>query len=78
MTTKALRNRIIESVQNISDDRLLRDVLQYIELESDDRFVFVLSDNQLEAINKARLQVENGETTTHEEVMKETEEWLKE
>lgn len=76
MTTLELQEQLISKIQTITDEDVLKGVLSLLEFETDE--IYILNEEQQQAIAKARHQVDNGQFYTNEEVDKLTEEWLKE
>jgi len=76
MTTLELQEQLIIKIQTTTDEDVLKGVLSLLEFETDE--IYILNEEQQQAIAKARHQVDNGQFYTNEEVDKLTEEWLKE
>lgn len=74
MSTTELKNKILEKLQKV-DDTVLKDVLELLEFETNTG-KYQISDLEREAIEVGLQQIENGQTVTHEEVLKEVNEWL--
>ena len=78
MSTLELQEKLISKIQITADEDILESVLRFLEFETENNEVYILNEEQQQAIAKARLQVANGQFYTNEEVDKLTEEWLKE
>lgn len=78
MTTLELQEQLISKIQTITDEDVLKGVLSLLEFETETDEIYILNEEQQQAIAKARNQVDNGQFYTNEEVDKLTEEWLKE
>lgn len=75
MSTRKIKNKIIHKLQTV-DDAILEDVLELLEFETNTG-KYQVSDLERESIEIGLLQIENGQTLTHEEVLTEVNEWLK-
>lgn len=78
MTTLELQEQLISKIQTTTDEDVLKGVLSLLEFETETDEIYILNEEQQQAIARARLQVDNGQFYTNEEVNKLTEEWLKE
>lgn len=78
MASQSLKEKVIDTVNNLEDDSILQGLLNFIELEKDADSIYEFDTSQLQIIKEAKLQVKEGKTQTHEEVNKEIEEWLNE
>lgn len=76
MTTKELKHKLIERVNELEDDIMLHDLIQLIDAYKGDDEVYKLSDKHIKAIREAVEQIENGDCLTNEESDKLTNEWL--
>jgi len=76
MASQTLKEKVINSVNNLEDDSILQGLLNFIELEKDANSTYEFDTSQLQIIDEAKLQVKEGKTQTHEQVNKEIEEWL--
>jgi len=77
MTTSELKSHIFESVLNIDDEKVLAEIYGNILLKFQPEDEPALSDYQIKRIEESLQQIERGEVHSHEDVMKEMEEWLK-
>jgi len=62
MATKTLKEKVIQSVNNLEDDSILQGLLNYIELESDLDSRYEFDEIQLQSIQEAKQQVRDGLT----------------
>ncbi len=76
MSTIELRRRLIDKIQTIEDDHLLKEVYRLLELETEDIEVYKLNEEQRKTISEARQQIENGQFLTDEQSNKDIDEWL--
>lgn len=76
MTTKELRHKVIEKINELDDENLLHDLIRLIEDSTEDIEKYRLSDNHKKAINKAIDQIEKGDYLTNEQSNKQIDEWL--
>ena len=74
MSTTELKNKILDKLQTV-DDAVLKDVLELLEFETNTG-KYQVSDLEREGIEIGLQQIENGQTLSHEEVLKEVNEWL--
>ena len=77
MTTNELKHKVIDKINELDDDSLLKDLIRLIEDSTDDNEIYRLSDNHKKAINTAIDQIEKGDYLTNEQSNKEIDEWLK-
>ncbi len=76
MSTAELQNQVIKKIEAVTNDRLLREVLSFINVEMDDDTIVAVSDAQKKTIDKARKQIKDGLYSTNEEFDKEIDKWL--
>ncbi len=76
MSTMELRKLLIEKIQVIDDDKLLEEAYRLLEVDIEESDVYILNDNQKEAIDEARKQITQGQYLTDEESNREIDEWL--
>ena len=77
MTTNELKHKVIDKINELNDDSILKDLIRLIEDSTDDNEIYRLSDNHKKAINTAIDQIEKGDYLTNEQSNKEIDEWLK-
>jgi len=71
MSTAELKNKLKEKIENLTQDYLLEELLNIIDLESSKSGVINIPDNHKEKLEISLTQIENGQTTSHIQVMKE-------
>jgi predicted transcriptional regulator len=76
MSTIELRKLLIEKIQLTNDDKLLEEASRLLDVDIEDSDVYILNDQQKEAIAEGRQQIINGDYLTDEESNKEIDEWL--
>jgi hypothetical protein len=76
MTTNELKHKVIDRINELDDDNLLKDLFRLIEDSIDDNEIYRLSDNHKNAINIAIDQIEKGDYLTNEHSNKQIGEWL--
>ena len=77
MSTIELRKLLIEKIQLTEDDKLLEEAYRLLEVDIEETAdVYVLNDQQKEAIDQARKQIKEGHFLTDEESNREVDEWL--
>ena len=77
MSTIELRKLLIEKIQVTEDEKLLEEAYRLLKVdieESDD--IYVLNDQQKEAIDQARRQIKQGQYLTDEESNRDVDEWI--
>ena len=77
MTQTNLKKRVIEGIENTKNTDLLEEVLRLLDLENQDLKIYELNHAQINAINEAREQINNGQTLTNEEANDEIDKWLR-
>ena len=76
MSTVELRKRLIEKIQLTDDDKLLEEASRLLEVEIELSDVYIINDQQKEAIEEGKKQIINGAYLSDEESNKEIDEWL--
>jgi hypothetical protein len=76
MTTNELKHKVIDKINELDNDSLLKDLIRSIEDSSDDNEIYRLSDNHKKAVSKAIEQIEKGDYLTNEQSNKQIDEWL--
>jgi len=76
MTTNELKHKVIDKINGLSDDGILKDLIRLIEDSTDDNEIYRLSDNHKNAINTAIDQIEKGDYLTNEQSNRQIDEWL--
>jgi len=76
MSTAELQNQVIKKIESVKNDRLLKEVLNFIDIELDEETIITVSTAQKDAIDEARQQINDGKYSTNEEFDKEIDEWL--
>ena len=77
MTSTELKQKLIRQINKTNNDELLEELSRVLERENDPR-VYQLSELQKTVIMEARLQYQNGNILTDDEVNLEIEKWLRE
>lgn len=75
MTTKDLREKVIDKVSKLEDEALLNDIMNLIDDKADDR-IYRLSDDHAAAIDTAINEIEKGDYLSNEQANKLIDEWL--
>jgi hypothetical protein len=76
MTTKELRHKVIDKVNELEDENLLHDLIRLIDDSTDDNERYRLSDNHKKAIKQAIVQIEKGDYLTNEQSNQQIGKWL--
>jgi hypothetical protein len=75
MTTKDLKERVIDKVSKLDDVALLIDIMNLIDDKADNR-LYRLSDEHKAAIDTAINEIEEGDYLSNEQANKRIDEWL--
>jgi len=76
MTGYELKQRLIGKIKQIENNELLEEMYRLITNDETDNNIYVLSDEQLNAVQEGQLQYQNGQFLTEEQADKDIEEWL--
>ena len=76
MTTNELKHKVIDKINELDNDGLLKDLIRLIEDSFDDNEIYRLSDNHKKAINTGIDQIGKGDYLTNEQSNKQIDEWL--
>ncbi len=77
LTTIELKEQIASKLQITNDNDILEAMLRLLEFETNETEVYMMSEDQKQAIEISREQIKQGEFYTEEEADKITEQWLK-
>ncbi len=75
MSTAELKEKIIAKIVATDSDELLEHIADLIEFEHAE--IHQMSPGEIEAVNDGLEQLKRGERVSHEEVKRQTDEWLK-
>jgi len=76
MTGYELKQRLIGKIKQIENNELLEEMYRLITNDETDNNIYVLSDEQLNAVQEGQLQYLNGQFLTEDQADKDIEEWL--
>ena len=77
MTAIELKKKIIDKIQLIENEDLLKETYRLIDIELEDiESPYVLSAEMVSAISEARNQINKGDYLAHEQANEQIEEWL--
>ena len=76
MSTAEMKQHVIEKIQLLEDDNVLRKIEDLLSFYDDE--IFILSEQQKASIDEGLKDIAEGRFITDEEANKEIEEWLKE
>jgi len=65
MSTAELQNQVIKKIESVKNDRLLKEVLNFIEM--DEETIITVSTAQKDAFDEARQQIKDGKYSTNKE-----------
>jgi predicted house-cleaning noncanonical NTP pyrophosphatase (MazG superfamily) len=71
MSTIELKNKLKEKIDALNEDYLLEELLSILELESTKSTVFNIPEEHKSGLKKSLQQMDEGLTTSHDQVMKE-------
>ena len=74
MSAPEIKEKLTHLINNMEDEELLQDIY---EMVCEDAAPYGLSESQKAQIDKAKEEIKQGLSRTHEEVKKRTAEWLK-
>jgi vacuolar-type H+-ATPase subunit H len=74
MSAPEIKEKLTTLINNMEDEELLQEIYQMV---CEDSVPYQLSESQRSQISKARQEIKQGMSHTHEEVKKRTSEWLK-
>ena len=77
MNTQQIKVNLINAINNINNPALLMKMSKIVEINSEDRKIIKLKQDQIDELKIAIAQIENGEFLSHEDAKKQSEEWLK-
>jgi len=75
MSTAELKEKIMAKIVATENDELLEHIADLIEFEHAE--IHQMSPGEIEAVNDGLEQLKRGERVSHEEVKRQTDEWLK-
>lgn len=76
MTVTELKQRLIGKIEQTENNELLEEMYRLITNDETDNSTYVLSDEQLKAVQEGQLQYLNGQFLTEDQADKDIEEWL--
>ncbi len=76
MTVTELKQRLIGKIKQTENNELLEEMYRLITNDETDNSTYVLSDEQLKAVQEGQLQYLNGQFLTEDQADKDIEEWL--
>jgi len=78
MSTAELKEKIMAQINDTDNDELLREISTMLYIESKSvNGVYQMSEAEREAVEHGLNQIRNGQWVSHEEVKRETEDWLR-
>lgn len=76
MNSIELKNKIINRVRQVDDEEMLKEIYKLLDDCLEDTDIMMLSENHKNAIEVAKVQMEEGEYLTNEQANKEIGKWL--
>ena len=78
MSTAELKEKLISQINHTDNDELLSEISTMLYVESKSiNGVYQMSEAEIEAVEVGLNQMKNGQSLSHEEVKRQTAEWLK-
>ncbi len=77
MSTSELKNKLKEKIESLNEAYFLEELLNIIELESNKSDVFEIPEAHSDGLEKSLNQMDKGAITTHEQVMNDLHDGLK-
>jgi predicted transcriptional regulator len=74
MSAPEIKEKLTTLINNLQDEELLQEIYQMV---SEDSVPYGLSEAQKAQISKAKEEIKQGLSQTHDEVKKSTAEWLR-
>lgn len=71
MSTAELKNTLKEKIDELNEDYLLEELLSIIDLETSKTKVFNIPKEHKEGLERSLEQMDKGQTTSHQNVIKE-------
>ena len=71
MSTVELKNKLKERIDELNEDYLLEELLSIIDLETSKTEVFKIPEEHREGLERSLKQMDEGKSTSHQNVIKE-------
>ncbi len=76
MSTKELKNKLIDKIEHLDDNFILDEIYQFLETKEESNKNLTLTNELKNAIDAGLDDVKNGKIVTHENAKKEISRWL--
>jgi|GEM_PF-524507 len=76
LTNTRLREKLIKRIRDIDNSEILNQIARFVHFEEKFDEVYIMSPEEIEAVEDGRRQIENGEWISDEESNKHVDEWL--
>ena len=70
MSTKELKNKLKKKIEELNEDHLLEELLNIIDLESNNSEVFIIPDEHKKQLEISTKQMESCQFKSHEDVIR--------
>ncbi len=70
MSTAELKNKLKEKIDELNEDYLLEELLSIIDLETSKTEVFKIPEKHKESLERSLKEMDEGQTTSHQQVLK--------
>ena len=77
MSNAELKNKLKEKIENLNEDYFLEELLDIIDLESDKSSIIEIPVSHKKKLDVSLNQMDDAQTTSHNKVMKDLEDDLK-
>jgi hypothetical protein len=78
MSTLELKQKLINSIKEIDNPELLKEVFRLLEIENEEAEIYKLSEEEKKGIEEARAEIQAGKYISDENANKDIDKWLKE
>lgn len=73
-----IKDRVLSKIKETKSEATLEEVLAILEFHADDSVSAEFTDKQIQLLKQAQLEIEQGNSSTHDEVKGRIDQWLKE
>lgn len=78
MTKTELKEKLIATLNQTEDKRLLEDIYRIVNLESDPKGIYELSEAEFTAVNESVAELDKGNFISNEDLDDKASKWLEE
>lgn len=77
MSAVELRNKIISKLSAIEDEKILEEIYDLVQMESEIDSIYKLTDNEKKAVEAGLKDIDGGKVFSSEKANQQIREWLK-